>query len=402
MITISHNLSDLLAQSGAPDMVPNAASSVAAANESMINNWVNYTFQGNEIWRFGLLLLVILATVFVGKIVRSVVLHISDRFKLSEKSRLLGIFIECSAGPLVVLVFAIGVYISQFCFVFAENGRLVGFSTNTHVLWGKVAHAVAALALAYFMYRLVDIVEFYLKRISDKTETVLDDMLVPLIRKSLRIFIAVITGMFIADNILDMDISSILAAAGIGGLAFALAAKDTLQNVFGSITIFADRPFNVGERIGFGGFDGVVEDVGFRSTRIRTLDGHLVSVPNSKIANESVENISRRPYIKRVMNLTLTYSTSPEKMKTALAIVKDVLAKIEEINNDPDLVPRVYFTDFKDWALNILAIYWVKPADYWLYLDINQRVNMTIMQQFEAEGIEFAFPTQTVYVNNSN
>jgi len=374
-----------------------AAPETATETKTSLQQIIHYQFYGNELWRFALLLLAILATLAIGRIVRFLIDRTAARLEQKEGIQLLELFLKCLARPVAIGIFAVGIYLARFSLKFALAEGQEGFSLQTYTLWTQVSKAVIALSLAYFMYRLVDIVEYYLKRWTSHTETTLDDMLVPVIRKSLRIFITVIALLYIADNILDQDIGAILAAAGIGGLAFALAAKDTIANVFGSITIFADRPFQIGERIRLGGFDGPVENVGFRSTRIRTLDGHQVSVPNSKIVNEMVENIGRRPFIKRLANITITYDTPPDKVASAVEIIKDVLANTEEVNRDPDLIPRVYFNDFNDWSLNILVIYWVKPPDYWLFQQTNQKVNLAIMHRFAAEGIEFAFPTQTLY-----
>jgi len=360
--------------------------------------WLKFDLGQNETWRFGLLLLVILATLIIGRIVRFVLNQSARKLAQKEQTKLLGLFLRSLAGPSAMAIFAGGTYMARLCLKFAVPPRDEGFSVQIFELWGRVCHAIVALAVAYLLYRMVDIIEHYLKLWTSKTQSNLDDMLVPVIRKSLRIFIVVLAALFIADNILGMDIGTFLAAAGVGGLAFALAAKDTLANFFGSVTIFADRPFQVGERIKVGGFDGPVEEVGFRSTRIRTLDGHLVSVPNSKIANDMVENIGRRPFIKRVTNIGITYDTPTEKVEKAVQIIKDILAGTEEVNRAPDMVPRVYFTEFKDFYLNILMIYWVTPPNYWDFQAVNQRVNLAIMRAFEAEGIEFAFPTQTLYV----
>jgi MscS family membrane protein len=361
-------------------------------------DYIHYQFFGNEVWRFGLLLGIILVTLIVGRVVRYVILRSAHKLAQKEKGQLLELFLRCLSRPAVVGVIAGGIYLSQYVMKFSTPTHPEGLSANIGDLWDRVSRAVAALAVAYLIYRLVDIVEYYLKRLTGRTATALDDMLVPVIRKSLRIFITIIAVLYVADNILQQDIGAILAAAGIGGLAFALAAKDTIANFFGSVTIFADRPFQVGERIKLGGYDGPVEQVGFRSTRIRTLDGHQVTVPNSMIVNDMVENIGRRPFIKRVSNISITYDTPPDKVEKAVQIIKDILAETEEVNRDPELVPRVYFNEFKDFYLNILMIYWVKPPDYWLSQEVHQKVNLAMMRGFADEGIEFAFPTQTLYV----
>jgi MscS family membrane protein len=154
----------------------------------------------------------------------------------------------------------------------------------------------------------------------------------------------------------------------------------------------------MGEVVKIGEHKGPVEEVGFRSTRIRTLEGHLVTIPNSLIVNTSVENISRRPFIRRTSNITITYDSGHAKAERAVEIIKEILAGVPEVNVDPDRPPRVYFSDFNDWSLNIYMSYWVKPADYWLYQEVNERVNLEMMKRFEAEQIEFAFPSQTLYV----
>lgn len=363
---------------------------------------VNYKYHGNEIWRFGLLLIIILLTLAVGRIVQFLITRSARRLQEKEGVNLFELFLKCLAKPASIAVFAVGVYVSRYSLRFITESNAEGFSSRSFEIWARMGHMLTTIAIAYFLYRLVDIIEYYLRRWAGRTETTLDDMLVPVVRKSLRIFIAIIAILFIADNILKQDLGTILAAAGVGGLAFALAAKDTLANFFGAINIFADRPFQVGERIKIGGYDGPVEDVGFRSTRIRTLNGHLVSIPNGKIVNEMIENIGRRPFIKRVANIGVTYDTPPEKVEKAVLIIKDILDNTEEVNRDIDLVPRVYFNEFADFYLNILVIYWVKPPDYWLFQEVNEKVNLAIMRAFEAENIEFAFPTQTLYLKNSN
>jgi MscS family membrane protein len=204
--------------------------------------------------------------------------------------------------------------------------------------------------------------------------------------------------LFIAESIAGDRVTSLIMGAGVGGIAVALAAKDTIANFFGSITIFADRPFQIGELVKIEGHYGAIEEVGFRSTRIRTLQGNLVTIPNNTIANSPIENIGRRPFIRRTSNITVTYDSGSSKTQKAVEIIKEVLKDTPEVNTDAERLPRVYFSDFNDWSLNVYMSYWVKPADYWLYLEVNERVNFEIMKRFEAEKIEFAFPSQTVYV----
>ncbi len=350
--------------------------------------------QGNQLWRFLLVLLVIILAMALGRIAQFFTNSYANRLEKKIGVTVLSLFLKCLSKPISVASLALGLYISKLCLIFGDQGISSSIESN----WIKINTALAAIAVAYAIFRLVDIIEYYLLRWTSKTKTKLDDMLVPVIRKSLRVTITIIAALWIADGILGAQIRTILLSAGVGGIAIALAAKDTIANFFGSITIFADRPFQIDELVRIGEHYGPVEEVGFRSTKIRTLQGHLVTVPNSVVVNTAVENVGKRSFIRRTSNITITYDSGHAKAKRAVEIIKKILADVPEVNTDPDRPPRVYFSDFNDWSLNIYMTYWVKPPDYWLYNEVNERVNLEMMKQFEAERIEFAFPTQTLHV----
>ncbi len=356
---------------------------------------VNYEIiKGNAIWRFGIVLLIVLVAMIAGRIAQFIINNLAARRDKKGCAPATTLFLRCLAKPVSVGLFALGLLFCRIFLVFGEEG----INPAIAVTWMKITRAVAAIALTYALYRLVDVVEYYLLRLTSKTKTKLDDMLVPVVRKSLRVTIAIIAALWIADGILGAEIRAILLSAGVGGIAIALAAKDTIANFFGSVTIFTDRPFQIDDLVEIDGNLGAVEEVGFRSTRVRTLEGHLVTVPNSVITNSIVKNIGRRPFIRRTSNITITYDSGFAKTERAVELIKEVLANVPEVNTDPKKPPRVYFSDFNDWSLNIYMSYWVKPADYWLYHEVNERVNLEIMKRFKAEKIEFAFPTQTLYV----
>ncbi len=357
---------------------------------------VNYEIiRGNTIWRFGLVLLVVLVAMAAGRIVQFAINSYAVRRAEKKGQSSLTLLLKALANPIYVAVFAAGIFFAKAPLFFDDEN---GIRTAIGEGWTKLARVILAIAAAYALYRLVDVIEYYLNRLVGKTETKLDDMLVPIVRKALRLTIAIIAVLLISENILGTNIKSLLLSAGVGGIAIALAAKDTIANFFGSITIFTDRPFQMGELVKIDEHLGPVEEVGFRSTRIRTLQGHLVTIPNSVITNSSVENIGRRPFIRRTSNITITYDSGHTKAKRAVEIIKEVLAGVPQLNTDPEKPPRVYFSDFNDWSLNIYMSYWVKPPDYWLYHQVNEQVNLEIMKRFEAEQIEFAFPSQTLYV----
>lgn len=372
-------------------------STAIIASADWLLKTINYEIiKGNPIWRFALVLLVILVSMAAGRITQFSMNNYAVRRIQKKGEGPLTLLLKALSNPVYVAIFAAGIFLAKVPLFFNdETGIRLSISDG----WKTIAQVILAIAAAYALYRLVDVIEYYLNRLVGKTETTLDDMLVPIVRKALRLTIAIIAILLISENILGGDkVRSLLLSAGIGGIAIALAAKETIANFFGSITIFADRPFQMGELIKVGEHRGPVEEVGFRSTRIRTLEGHLVTIPNSTIANSNVENIGRRPFIRRTSNITITYDSGHTKAKRAVEIIKDVLAGVPEVNADPDKPPRVYFSEFNDCSLNIYMSYWVKPSDYWLYHQINEQVNLEIMKRFEVEKIEFAFPTQTIYV----
>lgn len=365
------------------------------------DNWWNYNLiRGNEAWRFVIVLGVFIIALAVGKITQYILRGLAKKRQDKVGSNITSVFLKSISMPSNIACFGVGLFICRSFLVFANPDKpdIIGIDAVIGAYWIKISKAIIAAAVAYAIYKLVDVAEYYLIKLTSKTTTKLDDMLVPVVRKSLRITIAIISALWILDGILDAQIRTILLSAGVGGIAIALAAKDTVANFFGSITIFADRPFQVDELVEVEGHLGIVEDVGFRSTRIRTLEGPLVTIPNSTVANTVVKNISKRYSVRRTTSITITYNSGFDKTKRAIEIIKEILAAVPEINTDQEKLPGVYFDDFASCSLNIYLNYWVKPADFWLFKEVNDRINFEILKRFNAEGIDFAFPTQTLYV----
>ena len=364
-------------------------------------------FLGNEPWRWIALVGVLLGGLVVGKAISFFLDRRAARLEAVEGFELTARLLRCVEKPVALLALAVGMYAAagfmnfNYLVVIEKDGATAAEARTLLPFWLNVCKMIAVLAAGWFIYRLVDVVEHFLQRWTAKTETQLDDQLVPLIRKTLRVVVVIVVGMFIAQNIFRWDVGALIAGLGLGGLAFALAAKDMLSNLFGSVTIFADRPFGMGDRIRIDGQEGVVEEVGFRSTKIRTFTGHLVTLPNSMVANSPVENIGSRPYIKRVLDVTVTYDTSPAKMERAFEILREMCdARSDRWPEDRN--PRVHFTDFNADSLSINVTYWFTPPEWEAYLAFNHDFNMELLRRFNAEGIEFAFPTQTLYVKKES
>ena len=341
----------------------------------------------SPLWRY-LAVLVALVILFIGgKLLVSFMSTMNAALRDTEEKARLRLVLQATLWPIRILLFAIGIY--------AVKELLVMPATAERIAGGAV-NIFSAVVVVLFAYRLLDVLEYELTRFAKREDNKLDLNFVKLIRVITSVLVVVFGGIYILQAITGKPLNALLAGLGIGGLAVALAAQDTLRNFFGSIMIMMDKPFVVGDRVVVDGVDGPVQDIGFRSTRIRTLTGHLVAVPNEKMARINIENIGRRPSIRRLTNITITYDTPREKVERALTIIREILNNHEGM--DPEFPPRVYFNEFNDASLNLMMIYWYFPPNYWDFLDFNERVNLQIMKAFEAEGIEFAFPTTTTYL----
>lgn len=220
--------------------------------------------------------------------------------------------------------------------------------------------------------------------------------LFPIIRRTLKVFVCIVAFLVTAQN-LGINITGLLASLSIGGLALGLAAQDTLGNMFGAVAVLLDKPFRVGDRIQIDTVDGVVETIGFRSTRVRNLDGHLVTIPNKTVGNATITNISERPHIRTVMNLGITYDCDHGKVQKAVEILNEVF---RQHPNTQEV--QVGFNRFADSALNIQVVHWWNNSDGPAQLAGMQELNLLIKQRFDEAGIGFAFPTQTLYVKQDS
>jgi MscS family membrane protein len=206
----------------------------------------------------------------------------------------------------------------------------------------------------------------------------------------------------IAQN-LGYSVAGLIASLGLGGAAIALASQDTIANLFGSVMILADKPFKVGDWVKGDGFEGIVEEIGFRSTRIRTFAQTVENVPNKLLASVRVENVDRRRdpglNVRRVeMNVGVTYRTTAEQMERTLEAIRSILK--EDPGVDQRMFQLVSFTDFGDSALTIYLYYFSDKADWAYHLGVRERVNLKIMRALEELGVQVAFPTRSIYIES--
>ncbi len=349
--------------------------------------FLKYTLWENELWKYLFSLIYIFLAFYVSKLLDYLTRVWLKKWAERTETKFDDLILELLNGPVKVVAFMIFLRIGLDVFAWPATVQKVltkGFTI------------IVAISLTYMVMKFIDLLlNFWRQRAAAKEDEAFNKQLFPIIRKSLKIFVIVVATLVTLDN-LDVNITAAIASLSIGGLAVGLAAQDTLANLFGAVAVFLDKPFKIGDRIQIENVDGAVESIGLRSTRVRNLDGHLVTIPNKTMGNATIVNVAARQRIKTVMNIGITYDTPVEKVKLAISIIKEVYGRHPMTS---ELLTS--FNKFESSALNILVVHHWKDSDFAASLGGMQEMNLALKERFDAEKIEFAFPTQTVYVKQN-
>lgn len=340
------------------------------------------SYYGNSLQNWFIALAIIVLSVMLGKIIYWIFTKFIRLFTAKTKTRLDDIIVDMIEEPVVFLVVVMGIWFALKSLTLSE--------TITEVVSSSY-QVIVALLIGWLLTRLFDaLYKEYMIPLAERTENDLDDQLLPILSKGIKMIIWVM-AIIIGLNNAGYDVAALIAGLGIGGLALAMAAKDTVSNVFGGFTIFTDQPFKINDRIKIAGYDGTVIEIGVRSTRLKTLEGRIVTIPNAKFADAPVENVSWEPSRKIKLDLGLTYDTAAEQMQLAL----DILKTISDENPNTEENPLVSFNAFGDFAMNISFIYYIKKGAN--IGGTQTEINLQILKKFNQNKLEFAFPTQTLY-----
>lgn len=352
-----------------------------------LQTWFDAVSNRSDLQRYLVLAGTLVALYLIGKVVRFIIRRLSKKHLIADSPLYAG-FLEAIAKSATVLLVSFGLIVGLSLLNFPEKYTDM-VATSREILM--------VIAIGFFVYQLVEVPALWFQKLIERRQSSsLNMMFMPVIRKTLKVLVVILILLQIIQILSDKPITTIIAGLGIGSLAIALAAQDTLKHFIGSFVIAGDKPFEIGDRVVVDGHDGPVESIGLRSTTIRTLEGHVVTIPNGELANRTIRNIGKRPYIRRLMNVTVTYDTSAEKIQEGIDIIKELLDNHEGMH--ADFPPRVYFSGLNSDSLNILVLYWYHPPEYWQFMDFSQKLNFDIITRFNAAGIDFAFPTQTIYV----
>ena len=342
------------------------------------------TFLGQPLWKYLASLIYIVLAFYVAKLMDYIVNVWLKRWAAKTETKYDDLILELLRGPVKVVAFVIFLNIGLGMFDWPLRAQLI--LSNGLII-------VMACSVTYVILKIIDLLlGVWREKIVSVQDKAFAEQLFPLLRKTAKIGIVIAATLITAEN-LHVEIKSLLAGLSVGGLALGHAAQDTVANLFGAVAIFLDKPFHIGDRIKVETVDGTVEGIGLRSTRIRNLEGHHVTVPNKLMGNAIITNITRRPMIKTEMNLGLTYDTPTEKVKRATVILEEIFRANPKT---ADLI--ISFNKFADSALNIFVVHVWNGTDAKTHFAEMQAINLAIKQQFDAEKIEFAFPSQTVYL----
>ncbi|MFH0817798.1 MAG: mechanosensitive ion channel family protein [Candidatus Micrarchaeota archaeon] len=345
---------------------------------------LDYVIFGNTVLQYLISLGIVLGSVILAKALYYVIKHYIKVLTAKTQTQLDDILVEVMEGPLVAGVIIAGIYYARFPLALPEN---VGSFISAFV------GVLFTLDITWFAMRFSDsMIKHYVTPVAEKSTSKLDDQLVPILKNGLKAVIATIAIMSILSNF-GYNITAILGGLGIVGIAIAMAANQSLSHLLGGAAIFADRPFEVDDSVKIGGTTGKVEEVGIRSTRIRTLDGTLVTIPNADVANAAVENYSKAKKRRIVLNLGLEYGTAPKKIEEAKKIFKGIVKKTDGLDKED---VNVYFTQFGEWSLNLMAVYYINDTNR--FLELQDIVNSRVNEEFAKAKIDFAFPSRTVYM----
>jgi MscS family membrane protein len=357
---------------------------VSMAIIESLPEWMKRVVFNQAVWKWGAFaVMAIIASVLVLLVYRIARGEVSENLVTDYFRRL--------AAPIFVLLLIPGV-----AFLITEQINLVGAVAKYLLLILQTIKYLLATWVAWLGSLLVAEMLIASPKVED------DSLNAQLLRLSARIIgIAIgLTTIFYGANQIGLPVVGVLAGVGVGGLAIALAAQDSLKNLLGSLMIFMDKPYKPGQRIVVEGHDGFVEQIGLRSTKIRMLTGAQTSIPNERMARLDIENIGRRSFIRRQSSIRLSYDTPAAKVRKAVEIIKDILHNHEGMREE--LPPRVFFDEFNPDSLNIFVSYWYHPPRRWKAMQFDERINLEIMERFAEADIKLALPAIKNYLSRED
>lgn len=364
-----------------------------------IYQFLNQEFLGNSLRSYGWFLLIL----FAGLLFKRFVSRFSNRllFKLlkryshdiqSDK------FVELMHKPVGFTIMLIVVFIAFSYLSFPEEwGMAPKDQFGIWMILNKGYQVLLYFSFIWIFLRLADFLALIMIRRADGLENKYSGQIIPFFIDFIKIIVAIFGILVVLGSIFSVNVGTLVAGLGIGGLAIALAGKETLENLFGSFTIFLDKPFVVGDMVRVSGITGVVERVGFRSTRLRTLEKSFVTLPNKKMVDSELDNLTLRTFRRSNFTVGVTYSTTTDQLKAIVADIQDYIDNHPNTNQEG--IAR--FHDFGPSSLDIMVLFFVDTMDWTTYLDVKQEILYKIIEIVNNHGAGFAYPSTSVYIEKN-
>jgi len=382
------------AAAGVGEVAPVAAGTVKAAAPDLLEHLVDAVLGkfsvrsgDNTAAHYGIAALFLIGAVLLRRVATTIIFNQLKKLAAKTETTLDDKLFPALEAPVATFIMLVGIFsalqvlkLSAHTDLFIGYGVTVSFSLA--IFWGLLCALGVLLDHAHevALERQMSVAAF-----------------MPWIKKSL-VAMFVVLGLLLTVQSLGYNVSAILSGLGIGGLAFALAAQDTIANLFGSIVVAIDQPFKLGETVKIGAHVGTVEDIGLRSTKLRLVDKSLIIIPNKTVSSEAIVNLSRFTGRRVEQVLALTYATKPAQLEALVQEIGDLIRREAEVN--PTSV-MVYFRDLSPSSVDLWLVYVAQDADFQKYMALRQRLNLAFMRAVEAKGLAFAFPKWTVYATTT-
>ncbi|MFN5380510.1 MAG: mechanosensitive ion channel family protein [Bacteroidota bacterium] len=343
----------------------------------------------NWLWITGIMIIVFIFKRYISKMLGSLIYTLFRRYSKENKVK---IFNELVLAPAQWMILLIILSFSVNLLRYPTMWNIDFHEIHLRIILNNMLKLMLSLSFTWFVLRITDFIGVLMADRATLTESKLDDMLVPFIKDSIKVVIMVTSLFFILSNIFEVNIASLIAGVGIGGLAIALAAQESLKNIFASVTIFLDKPFTIGDIVQVGQVTGTIENIGFRSTRLRTYNKTFVTLPNKLMIETSVDNLSMRTFRFVKTTIILSYETGKDKLESIVKAISSYMEQADFIEKDYS----VRFNEFRENGFEIALEYNIREVEFNSFMELKEKVNFAIAEIINTQGGQYAQSSRIV------
>ncbi|WP_461490329.1 mechanosensitive ion channel family protein [Pontibacter sp. HJ8] len=364
-----------------------------------ISKFLSHEFLGNTVsaylWFAGILLFGYIFKTLLSRLIAKVISRMVGRFSDEESQADLK---RLLLQPLEVVLFLVFLFFAVNVLDYPVDPASIGKKGDPilKVVLMRTYQIFVIVAITWVILRFIDFIGLvFQSRAASRTSSKLNEQLIPFFKDFIKVLVSIFSFLIVLGSVFGVNVAGMVAGLGVGGLAIAFAAKESLENLLASFTIFLDHPFVVGDLVEVDGITGVIEKIGFRSTRIRTLEKTFVTVPNKSMIDKPLNNLSLRTFRRVKFDVRLTYATTSEQIK---AIASELQLYIDN-HPQTNLDGRVRFQDLNPSSKDIMVLYFVESLDWNEYINVKEEIAYKIVEIVEKHGADFAFPTQTLHIH---